>query len=81
MSFGTPEMDALRRDFTINGLFFDPVDVAQRIENLERFLEQHFFDVGEMDMDDAFHGLVVRKADVMEKAPAQEGVGQLFFIV
>ena len=23
--FSTPEQDALRRDFTINGLFFDPV--------------------------------------------------------
>jgi poly(A) polymerase len=26
VSFSTPEVDASRRDFTINGLFFDPVD-------------------------------------------------------
>lgn len=29
VSFSTPEMDAQRRDFTINGLFFDPI--AQRV--------------------------------------------------
>jgi poly(A) polymerase len=38
--FGTPEQDALRRDFTINGLFYDPIkdeliDYSQGVKDIE----------------------------------------------
>ena len=41
--FGTPEQDALRRDFTINALFYDPVkneliDYANGLADIERRL-------------------------------------------
>ena len=34
-----------------------------------------------MHIDDAAHGLAVRKTDVVEEAAAQEGVGQLLLVV
>src|SRR6516225_10917703 len=39
------------------------------------------FDAGKMDLDDGAHRVGIRKADVMEKAAAQEGVRQFFLIV
>src|ERR1700722_9571945 len=55
--FGTPEEDAQRRDFTINGLFYDPVanqliDFAEGLPDLENFVVRMIGDPAKRLLED-----------------------------
>src|SRR5690606_32204798 len=62
------------------GLLLEPRYLTQLEEHLQRFLEQLLLEPRVVDLDDLRHGLLVREADVMEEAAAQEGVRQLLFV-
>ncbi len=63
------------------GLLLQARHIAQLEEDFHGFAQQILFQVGEMHVDDARHGLLVGKLDVVEEAAAQEGVGQFLFVV
>lgn len=62
-------------------LFLQARRFAQREEGIERGAQHVLADVGVVHADDIAHGVAVRKADVVEKAAPQKGVGQVFLVV
>src|SRR5262249_26835887 len=65
-----------RRGFLLQSWHF-----ADFVKQLERLGDESMLDAGKMDLDDRPHRVRIGKADVMEKAAAQERVRQFFFIV
>src|SRR5208337_2915470 len=62
-------------------LFLEPRRLAQGEERTHRLFDEDRLDSGKVRFDDCAHRVWVRKADVVEEAPAQERVGQLLFVV
>src|SRR6266704_1066382 len=63
------------------GLFLQARDFAHLEERFERFAQERLLQPGEVHPDDFLHRFLVGKADVVEEAAPQEGVGQLLFVV
>ena len=78
--FGQKQLEPVQH-LAGRGFLLQPRCFAQLVELGQRRGQQRFLDAGEMHIDDAAHGFGVGKADEMEKAAPQEGIGQFFFIV
>ena len=68
-------------DLAGGGLFLDLGHLPDAVEGLQGLGKQLVVQVGEVDSDDLRHQLLVRELNVVEHAPAQEGVGQLLLRV
>src|SRR5690606_7943885 len=56
-------------------------DVTQGKEGVQGAGQDVAAQIGVVHGHDLFHGLALGKADVMEETAAQEGVGQVFFVI
>src|SRR6185437_4540742 len=61
--------------------FLHAGNVADLVEQPQRFGNQALLDAGKMYLDDGAHGVGVGKADVVKEAAAQKCVRQLLFVV
>ena len=68
-------------DLAGGGFLLDLGHLPDAVEGLQGLGEQILLQVREVDPDDLRHQLLVRELDVVEHAPAQEGVGQLLLRV
>src|SRR5882672_7127401 len=63
------------------GLLLQAGHFAHLEEHFERFAQERFLQSREMHLDDFLHRFLVRETDVVKETTAQEGVGQLLFVV
>ena len=84
-TFGTPEEDAFRRDFTINGLFYDietfaVIDYVGGVADLRRRLIRCIGDPGERFVEDPVRMLraiaFAARLDFRLDAPVREGIAR-----
>ena len=78
--FGQQEFEPVEQ-LGSRGLFLQARQVAHLEKHFQCFLEELFFEAGKVHVDDLLHRVLVRELDVMEKAAAQERVGQFLFVV
>src|SRR6266478_9577085 len=67
--------------FRSRGLLLQPRHFADIEEDRQRLVDQLMLQPGEVHVDDALHRLAIGKADVVEEAAAQKGVGQFLLVV
>ncbi|CAM2160920.1 hypothetical protein PT2222_90138 [Paraburkholderia tropica] len=78
--FGEQQLEPVEQ-FRRGRLLLQARDVAQFEETLHRGAQQFLADARIVHLDDALHRGRIGKADVVEEAAAQEGVGQLLLVV
>ena len=61
----------------VAGFFSTPRSSRSVVKGVDAGLRQIIAQIGEMDTQDPPHHLLVGKGDVMEIAPAQEGIGEV----
>ena len=65
----------------VGGFFLDAGQLPDAVKGLQHLGEQLLIQIGIVDPDNVGHQLLIRESNIVEHAPAQEGVGQLLFRV